>query len=186
MTATSYLERRFGNWMQTYSGRMFWPMDPRASDVHIEDIAHALSQQCRYAGHSDRFYSVAEHCVLVSRSVRSAHNLWGLLHDASEAYLVDIPRPLKPYLTNYADIEGRVMAAICERFGLLESMPDEVRSADERICNDERDALLKPPPMPWAIDPNPIGVTIRGLPPTEAKAEFLEEFNRLMEKRSAA
>ena len=66
---------RKGDWMQTYTGRQFWPIDPRANEVHIEDIAHALSMMCRYNGHCRTFYSVAEHSVLVSQHVPPEHAL---------------------------------------------------------------------------------------------------------------
>lgn len=83
------------SWIQTFSGRQFFPLEPRVEDVCIEDIAHGLSNLCRYAGHCECFYSVAQHCLLVSRVVPREHALRGLLHDASEAYLIDVPRPIK-------------------------------------------------------------------------------------------
>lgn len=105
-----------GDWIQTYSGRAFYPLAPYPQDVCIEDIAHALSQLCRFGGHCRRFYSVAEHSVLLSRVVVPEFQLWALLHDASEAYLVDVPRPIKKQLPAYVEAERRVMAAICARF----------------------------------------------------------------------
>jgi hypothetical protein len=86
---------RRGDWMQTFTGRAFYPLDPRPEDIDPVDIAHALSLICRYGGHSSRFYSVAEHCVLMSHAVAPEHALWALLHDATEAYLGDMIRPLK-------------------------------------------------------------------------------------------
>jgi hypothetical protein len=76
---------RRGDWMQTFTGRRFWPLDPRGEDVLIEDIAHALSLLTRYGGHCTRFYSVAEHSVLLARAATPENALWLLLHDASEA-----------------------------------------------------------------------------------------------------
>lgn len=73
-----------GDWMQTYTGRRFWPLDPVAGDIEIMDIAHALSNQCRYAGHTRFHYSVAQHSVQVSENVAPEHALWGLLHDAPD------------------------------------------------------------------------------------------------------
>src|SRR5438093_1391342 len=107
-----------GDWMQTYSGAKFYPMHPRAEDVDPIDIAHSLSLLCRYNGHLDRFYSVGEHCVLMSQAVGPENALWALLHDATEAYVGDMVRPLKLQQPSFVEAEDRVMAAICERFGL--------------------------------------------------------------------
>src|SRR4051812_20612492 len=84
-----------GDWMQTYTGRAFWPLDAQPEDVDPLDIAAALSMLCRYGGHVSRFYSVAEHCLLMSEAVAPEHALWALLHDATEAYMGDMVRPLK-------------------------------------------------------------------------------------------
>jgi hypothetical protein len=172
---------RHGDFMQTYTGRKFWPMDPRANEVCIRDIAHSLSLQCRYAGHCRRFLSVAEHSVLIARWVRGQTDaqtaLWGLLHDASEAYLVDIPRPVKPYLTNYKEAEAKVMAAVCQRFGLPLEMPAAVHEADERIIADELVNLVR---MQWhARHDDPLGVRLMYWSPAEAEEEFLETFKAL-------
>src|ERR1039457_118422 len=85
----------FDGFIGTFSGLRFWPLDPNPEKILIDDIAHALAHQCRFGGHASRFYSVAEHSVHVSRLCPPEDALWGLLHDASEAYLVDLPRPLK-------------------------------------------------------------------------------------------
>lgn len=179
------VERRHGDWMQTFTGRQFWPMDPRADEVHIEDIAHALSMQCRYAGHSLRFYSVAEHCVHLARYVSEPNRLWALLHDASEAYLVDVPRPVKPFLLGYKEAEARVMAAVCDRFDLSHEMPAEVHKADGRIIADER-ANMAPCVAEWHATGGPLGVALRYWTPEKAEAEFLWEFERLQNMRVAA
>lgn len=136
---------RRGPWMQTFRGRQFWPLDPRTEDVYIDDIAASLSKQCRFAGHSLEFYSVAEHSVRVSLACDPLDALWGLLHDASEAYLVDVPRPIKPYLKEYRSIETNVMNAICKRFGLSETMPESVKQADTALLATEaRDLMVTP------------------------------------------
>lgn len=170
---------RFGDWMQTYSGKQFWPMDPRAEEIDIEDMAHALSMQCRYAGHCMRFYSVAEHCVHLSRRVSEENALWALLHDASEAYLVDVPRPVKPYLKGYRAAEDVVMSAICGRFDLPLVMPAEVGEYDTRILNDEFAQNMAPPPSPLIDMGEPLGVELRFWPPEIAKLKFLNRFESL-------
>lgn len=164
-----------GHWMQTYTGRKFYPMAPAAEDVYPEDIAHALSLLCRYNGHVRRFYSVAEHCVHVSRSLGPEWALWGLLHDATEAYVGDMIRPLKLHMPDYRAAEDRVMVAIAERFGLSTAeMPDAVRQADNRVLLDERAALMSPAPDHWSVeDLEPLGVQIGGWTPSTAEHEYL-------------
>lgn len=174
---------RQGDFMQTATGRKFWPMDPRADEVFIEDIAHSLSLQCRYAGHCLRFYSVAEHSVLIARHLAAKHApevaLWGLLHDASEAYLVDVPRPVKPYLTGYKVAEAAVMEVVCQRFGLPPfDMPPEVHEADERIIADELVNLVR---MDWHgyYAGKELGVRLRYWTPEKAREEFMATFDAL-------
>lgn len=171
---------RKGDWIQTYTGRSFWPLDPRASEVNIADIAHSLSMQCRYAGHCIRFYSVAEHSVLLAKHVSADNRLWALLHDASEAYLIDVPRPIKHSLGGYKDIESAVMTTVAEAYGLRGAMPAEVHDADIRICVDEKAQNMSAGPM-WGIDGlDPIGVQLQFWPPAEAEAAFLDTFAEIM------
>lgn len=171
---------RKGDWIQCFSGGQFFPLDPRADEMRIADIAHSLSMQCRYAGHCQRFYSVAEHSVLLARQAAPEHRLWALLHDASEAYLVDVPRPVKGSLGGYKDIESNVMAVIAERFGLRGPMPEEVHAADVRICVDEKAQNMAPGPM-WGIDGlEPLGVTLRFWSPAEAEEKFLDAYAEIV------
>lgn len=178
---------RTGDFMQTFTGRKYWPMDPRPHEVHIEDIAHSLSLQCRYAGHCIKFLSVAEHSVLIARSLAAKHApevaLAGLLHDAPEAYCVDIPRPLKPYLTNYKEIEQKNWLAIAARFQLDRELPREVHDADNRIIADE---LVNMREMPWhaRYAGKELGVKLRYWSPEEAELEFLATFDALMAGRA--
>lgn len=165
-------------WIQTYTGRQFWPLTPSASDVDIEDIAHALAMKCRYNGHTSEFYSVAEHCVLLSRAI-NAYQLWGLLHDAAEAYLPDVSRPIKGSMTGFAAIEAGVMDAVCTRFWLPYRQPLLVTQADTAILHDEKAALLPATPADWRIPEEPLGVKIRCWSPTEAKVQFLARFKEL-------
>lgn len=172
-------DARRGNWQQVFTGRQFWPIDPRADEVDIRDIAHALSLQCRYAGHCERFYSVAEHSVLVSHVVPRELALMGLLHDATEAYVIDVPRPLKPFLTGYAEIERNVWIAIADRFGLPHDMPREIKDADNAVLLKEAEEIMKPHPAPWCIPGRPAKVKINCLAPGGAERLFLARFNEL-------
>lgn len=168
-----------GNWMQTYTGRQFWPLDPRAEDVFPADIAHALSLLCRYNGHIQRFMSVAEHCVQMSYAVSPENALWALLHDATEAYVGDMIRPLKRMMPDFKDAEDEVMEAIAERFGIDPVMPQEVHEADSRILLDERAALM-PSTHVWDIDGlQPLGVHIQGWAPEVAEERYLDRLCEL-------
>jgi len=170
---------RIGDWLQTFTGRCFWPLDPRADEIAIEDIAHSLSMRCRYGGHSKRFYSVAEHCVLVSHYVPADMALWGLLHDAAEAFSADVPRPLKRSLPDWKPMEARIMFAVCERFGLSVIEPGGVKYVDYAITSDERIVLMSDCERDWGCLPPALGVSIRCLAPDQAEAEFLARFTEL-------
>ncbi len=153
---------RKGDWCQTFTGRRFWAMDPRIEDLCLEDIAHALALQCRFAGHCREHYSVAEHSVRVSRlaedryrgyhagsrngdEVIRVYSLAALLHDASEAYLVDVPRPIKPNLANYGDIERLVMDVVEKWANVPAGACSEwnVKHADEvLLATEARDLMV--------------------------------------------
>jgi hypothetical protein len=167
--------------MQTFTGRAFDPLNPNPALIDIEDIAHALSMSCRYGGHVNRFYSVAEHSVLVSYAVSPENALWGLLHDASEAYIADIVRPAKKRMPEYREIERNLMWAICKRFDIGQLQPDEVSDIDLRLVIDEKASLLNPEPLPWsAIEGlEPVGVEINAWLPAVAKEFFLKRFEAL-------
>lgn len=170
------MEPRKGDWIQTRTGRAFWPLDPRPSDIDIEDIAHALSMICRFGGHSTLFYSVAEHSWHVARSVPPADRLWALLHDAAEAYIADVPRPIKPFLLEYDAIERGIQLAVCQRFKLDPRTPESVRRADFEILSDEAAQIMAPFPRPWKTHSAGLGVKIHAWGPERAKREFLNAF----------
>lgn len=182
MSMSTLVEARKGDWIQTYCGNRFWPLDPRPEEVHIMDIAHALSMKCRYNGHAKRFYSVAEHSVLVSQHVPPEHALWGLLHDAEEAYLPDIPRPVKKHLPFWKDISDPVQRAVCEAYNLPPNEPPVVKEIDYAICADEKLVLMADGPA-WEGLGAPIGADIQCLSPSEAKADFLYRFLELTARR---
>lgn len=163
----------------TYSGGFMRPLDPSPEDIKIEDIAHALANQCRWTGHVSRFFSVAEHSLNVAALVPDDPKLTALLHDASEAYLADLARPIKkaPGLGEvYLEVEGRLEAAIAERFGIApEPLGHKaVKLADEQALWAEAKALL--PLLGEQMPDPPESVQIRCLRPTRAKAMFLSAF----------
>ena len=129
--------------IRTVSGRYVNIMHPTEEMISIIDIAHSLSRQCRFAGHLPEFYSVASHSInCASLFADPELRLTALMHDASEAYLVDIPRPIKPILTNYKDLEDKMMHVIAERFGFIFPFPKEIHEADNYILQKEWDCLM--------------------------------------------
>ncbi len=152
-------------------------------DINIEDIARALSNQCRYNGNVNRFYSVAEHCVLVSdyvlkkTKIRSiAYN--ALMHDAAEAYLGDLSGPLKKLLAaSYEEVENRIEGLIARKFNLVRPWHEEIRFADDGIVFDEYKRLIEPEqgPCPWRS--GGLGIKIHCWPPVVAEHRFLTAYN---------
>lgn len=168
-----------GPWLQTYTGRAFYPLDPRPEDVDVEDICHALAHQCRFAGHSKRFYSVAEHTLRVADMSPRSLTRVALLHDAAEAYTIDLPRPLKMAQGAewYRDAEKRVTRAIGEHFGVeLDPLPPEVKHADAVLLATEKRDLMGPAPQPWDWLPEPYPMKITACsPPPAVWAELLAD-----------
>src|SRR5678809_291493 len=116
--------------IRTFSGEYMNIFEPTADMFNIDDIAHSLAHQCRFNGHLPNFYSVAQHSILTSYYVPPEHALAALLHDASEAYLVDIPKPIKPRLTNYLEIENRLMWHTAQKFGFEYPLHKSIKEAD--------------------------------------------------------
>lgn len=170
---------RNGNWIQTISGRAFWPLDPRSEEIDIDDITWALSMQCRFAGHVRQFYSVAEHSVHVSFNVPAEYALWGLLHDATEAYLTDLVQPLKVCIPQYKEWEDALMQCICHRFNLTWPMPPEVKSIDYRILFTEKQVLLNPCEREWSSHAEPLSLYLPCWSPAEAQRYFKSRFMEL-------
>lgn len=175
------VKQRDGDWLQTYSGVQFFPWDPREEDIVIEDIAHALSNIPRFTGHTTHFYSVAQHSVLVSMYCGPEDALWGLLHDASEAYLVDLPSPIKrdPRMAAYREAEQRLQRCIARKFGLPEEMPASVKRADMLLLSTEATQLMGPRPAPWREMPDPLQVPLHPVTQEMAEIRFLGWFEKL-------
>ncbi len=164
------------DWIQTYSGRMFHSLNPVEEEVFVEDIAHSLSNLCRFNGHCLRYYSVAEHSVRVSRILPDEFKLWGLLHDAGEAYLTDLPRPVKQSLSAFNEMEDKVLAVVARRFGLVWPMPVPVKEADNILLATEARDLMAPPPRPWNLGVDPLPESIDPMLPEAACRFFLDEY----------
>jgi hypothetical protein len=166
---------RAGGWIQTYTGKQFFPFDPRPEDIDIRDIAHALSCIPRFSGHTREFYSVAQHSVLVSQHCALPSALSGLLHDASEAYLLDLPTPIKHMdgMFHYREAELRCQQAICSKFDTCYALMPSVHHADQALLATEAAQLLGPAPVPWARHlPEPLPIIILPLSPTQAELAF--------------
>lgn len=196
---------RQGDWMQTATGRQYWPLDPRPEEVCAEDIAHHLGMLCRYCGACLRFYSVAEHSVgvfrvvmaalerrMASRADRRRIGRHALLHDAPEAYCHDLIRPIKRCVHGYAEVEAANHDAIALRFG-LGLVGNEagalIKAADNAMLLAEQAVLMLPAPAKWS----PLDVPAEmvddgraflesvgsGWGPDRAKWEFLQHMRSL-------
>lgn len=171
-----------GDYIETFTGKKFHILDPQPEDIDIIDIAHALSMNCRYTGHCRKFYSVAEHSIYVSQLVPEEYRLWGLLHDASEAYLTDVASPIKPLLNNYKTLEKRVMDVICDKYGLPTEMPREVHIADVQILRKEAYVNMSTKGIDWpCFDENVpmVETEIKCYYPEQAEMAFLDEYSKL-------
>lgn len=157
------------NCIRTYSGIYMNIFEPTLDMINIEDIAHALSMQCRFGGHIPKFYSVAQHSVMCSRNVNKKYKLAALMHDASEAYILDIPTPIKSRLTNYKDIEDKLMRLIAEKYNFNYPINNIIKNIDKKMLKFEFQHLML----------NSIKHDILCWDQQTAKEIFLQEFNTL-------
>ena len=171
-------------WIETYTGRRFYILDPQPEQIQIEDIAHSLSLLCRFTGHVKYFYSVGQHSLLGSHLVPPQDALWFLLHDASEAYIGDMNRPLK-HATRagdaYVPVEANIMRAICRRFGLSEEEPRSVRLADNAMLYAEKEQLMAPMDADhdWGCSTEAARIKLIEMMPREIEYLFLKRFRNL-------
>ncbi|EIQ7159983.1 HD family hydrolase [Citrobacter sp. RHB21-C05] len=177
------------SFIQTLSGKQFDYINSTIDDIDVEDIAGALSNICRFAGHLPEFYSVAQHSVLCSQIVSPEFAFEALMHDAAEAYCQDIPAPLKALLPEYRQIEKRTEQLIRLKFDLPLEESSVVKYADLTMLATERRDLDIDDSIPW--------VMLEGIPPTDlfeihplrpgqAFGMFINRFNELMELRQCA
>lgn len=168
-------------YISTYLGNRFYPQDPARSQIDIEDIAHGLAYTCRFNGQTRTFYSVAQHSLIVSDLVTEELKLDALLHDASEAYLGDVVKPLKALLTEYKIIEKQTSDVIAQTFGLIGCCHPAIKQADLiALATEKRDL------MPYSVEPWHYLAHIEPLPqrlipqsPNDAKKAFMQRFAEL-------
>ena len=181
------------NWIQTYSGAPFDFDNPEGHYFNVMDFAHALSMLCRYNGHTKRFYSVGEHLIRCSNLVPEKFAFEALMHDVSEAYMSDMPRPLKNIMGEYKTLEVRIETAIAKQFNLPVPMSPEVKECDNKILLIEREILMNDAPFPW----NHYGTTpytrtefwnsmlnVSAYTPDIVESKFINRFNELSAHRN--
>jgi hypothetical protein len=185
-------EDREGNYVETYTGTRFYPFDPRPEEVALADIAAGLAHTCRFGGHCRTFYSVALHSVHVSRELaregRPARvQLYGLLHDAGEAYVGDVPRPVKDRFEGFDVAEGRILDAVWAALSLRPPTESEwaaVMAADDRLLAYEADHLLAD--GSWAADPPDADYELDVADPAVARERFAARARDLLDAVEAA
>lgn len=170
---------------QTYSGRDYDIINPTSDMIDIKDIAHSLALKCRFNGHCDRFYSVAEHCVVMSMVIDQSAALLALMHDASETYLTDVISPVKRILIGYDELEGKSMNAIYAKFGVLDlcnyaEAYHLVKEADIRMRETERIQLMSRCTEPWYPEYQPYDRKLGCWSPDMAERIFIDRFKELM------
>jgi hypothetical protein len=168
-------------YVSTYLGNRFYPLEPRIDDVDIEDIAHGLAYQCRFNGQTSAFYSVAQHSLMVAALVPDELRFAALLHDAAEAYLGDMVKPLKVLLPAFSEIEDNVSRIIGERFRVDLNHNPIIKQADLVALATEKRDLMPYSVEEWAnlIGVKPMAEAILPMAPDVAKREFMKEFDRM-------
>lgn len=179
-TASPTVRHIVGPTILLAGGTYFDLLDPENSEFTIADVARGLSNTCRFAGQSAGFYSVAEHAVHVSRIVPPEDAYAGLMHDAAEAFIGDVSKPLKDLLPEYRAIERRIEAAVFARFGVPTPMPASVKGADVRMLAAEQHQVMRNRDG-WGYTRGyePAAVEVLGLMPDAAMALFLDRYAEL-------
>ena len=165
----------------TYKGNRFYPGEGRIDHIDLEDVAHGLAYQCRFNGHTEHFYSVAQHSLMVAHLVPRELRLAGLLHDAAEAYMGDMVSPLKAVMPHFVAAEGALIRQIGERFCVnLTNVDRVIRKADLIALATEKRDLLPNARDPWpsleGIEPH--HSRLEPLTASAAKVAFLEVWHR--------
>lgn len=163
----------------THSGRLWNYAEPKTEDFDIEDAAHALAQEPRFAGQCKECYSVAEHCILVASLLPSAFKLQGLVHDLHEAYYKDLPTPFKILLPDYQAAENKGARIIRLAVGVPVTMDPQVKEADDLALMLERRALLPDHPTYFVLPKDLPDVPIRIRTWRHARDAYLAEYYEL-------
>jgi uncharacterized protein len=175
------MKTHHGPTILTYSGKYFDFTDPMGSDYNILDIAAGLSKICRFNGQCHKFYSVAEHSVHVSRIVPKELALVGLLHDAAEAFMGDMVKPLKSIMPEFQRVETEVEKDIFRRFGLPHSIPKEIKDADvAMLACEQRKLMNNQEEWRWTKDVTPADVKLELWNPALAQEEFMLRFREIV------
>ncbi len=171
-----------GKWVTVFSGGKLHFLNPRPEEIRIGDIAHALSLTCRFGGQCRSFYSVAEHSIRMVDIVPQEYKLLALLHDASEAYLPDLPRPMKATLPDFITMERFILVAIWDKFGVkwFDNL-DKIKEADNILLATEARDLM-PNTEDWAPLPEPLNERIIPASSIHIEQLFLNRYRGLKEE----
>lgn len=187
-TLDSLVVRLKQTWMQTYTGQVFEPFEPTEDTINIVDIAHALSNNCRFNGHVQFYYSVAQHSVLISNQLEkegypAAILFFGLMHDAAEAYVPDMPTPIKQRLPEFKKLEDLIESVIFKKYGIKKTVSTKkiVKEADIRMLITEARDVMGMQIKPWGVEATPYSnFRIEPQLPLDAEKDFLLRFEQIM------
>ena len=180
-----------GPYLQTVSGRWVNPFDPDPDQIELPDIARALANQCRFGGHCRTFYSVAQHCVLVSELIEeeggsSEDALAALMHDAAEAYLGDLPHPIKHRSelgARFIDAEKPLERVIRDRFAITHSSPEVKRIDRALLATERREFSAERWHWPELAGVAPLDLELQAWSPDDAAEAFVRRFEALVARR---
>ena len=164
--------------MTTYTGKKFYPLEPRIDNIELLDIAHALSMICRFNGCCKLFYSVAEHSVRGLSLVPIRDRLAFLLHDSAEAYMADVGRAVKSAIPDYKLLEKQLLELIYLKFGVESYNQELIKRADNILLATEGRDLMENT-TDWSIAEPPVEYIIEPWSQLRAKEVFLHEFTNL-------
>jgi 5'-deoxynucleotidase YfbR-like HD superfamily hydrolase len=172
------------DWIETYTGKKFYPQEPKWEDIDIADVAHSLSNKCRFSGATYRFYSVAQHSVHICEFTPEPWKMEALLHDAAEAYFPDIPHPMKPFMRELAQMEEAIHSAVARRFNLDHPWPAIVKRLDNEIIADEARCLMHTGGREWLNGRTGFAKAIIPWEPRDAERIFLDKFSECLASRA--